>query len=891
MADAPRTGLVTGTVLGPDGQAQAGVTVRLEGSRGVESAVTADDGRFRFVFVVPDAYTVRADLEGFQPAEGQIVVSAGGRAEVELRLGEVLGEEIVVVAETPLVNRYDVTAGGTVTNQEVAAMVAEGRNFTQVVSFMPGVTNNFQSQRYYNFQPEVEGTGAGRSAFYLDGVDVSFARVGGASRLQFPSFALQEIKLESSGIGAEFSRVVGGVTSMTLRSGSNDFHGSATYYAQNQAWNESSDVVPVPQPDEIKHSYEIALGGPIVRDKLWFMVAYGDREDPGQEVLYDGKTPIDAGITYESPVAKVDWRPAPAHSISAAWVETPIRVNQYNARTADTYTAAVQELAADFLHAGWNWAISDNLLLDTHVALQSSWQTREPYEVGPIDPACTTSQPCGNHLVYTDIAAPGLPQYNGVAISLGVGEVDWPRDQVNLSLDWFKGVHDVKVGVDYQDVGYESTGTTTPEHFGRGYDRHGPGGFQGNLSPNPAQRGYLRVYLGPAPGEVSESNSEILGLFVRDRISLDRWTFNLGLRLDQQKHTTDAGVVTSDSTDVVPRVTAVYDISGDSKLLASATVGRYTYVVNMNYTAQFNETPGGKTYYRQYAWNPATQAYDILTGSVLPSQQSEVTPVDPYYKDEYTLGLDWSFHPDWVLKTKLLYWQMKDFHTNYLQYTEDGTAVRYAQQNDPDFESTREAIHLSVQRRFRDGWTVSAAYVYSNTEISTEQGTACDEQDGELLDIVDQATGIPLSRLNREGKLTTDHTHQFKLRGSYQLQLGHGHSLNLGASFWTNSGEPWTRGVLEQYQLPGGIREQVWRFQQPRGSYRIPTQKQLNLNLDWNFPLVKQVAGQLRVEVSNATNEQELVGTLGLMQTGVPQPTSLNYQRPRYYRLMASLTF
>jgi hypothetical protein len=895
FADAPRTGLVTGVVLDPDGAPMPGATVQLISDRGTETAISDEEGKFRFVFVMPGAYSARADLEGFQSPVGEIIVSAGGRAEVELQLGEVLGEEIVVVAETPLINKFDVTAGATVTQEEMAAVVAEGRNATQVMNYMPSVVNDSNSQRWYNFQPDVEGVSAGRQAYYLDGVDMSFARAGGGSRLQFPAYALQEVKLESSGIDAQYSRTVGAVTTMTLAFGTNDFHGGVTYYAQNLAWNENYTLTPTPEPDELKHSWELILSGPLVRDKLWFMVAYGDRVDPGKELLYGGTDAIDSGNTYEAPVAKLDWRPSATHSITAAYVKTPILVSWFNPTTADLYAAAFQDIGTDFTHVGWNWAISDSLLLDTHVALQGSYQERFPQVESPIDPSCSPAQPCGNDYVYMDATAGGNPQYNGMSLPLGIGSVDWPRDQFNVSVDWFTGVHDVKAGVDYQDMAWESTGTAQPLHIGGMYDPSPavPGGFRGNMSPNPAHWGRKRVFFGPGEGEVSKSEAEVLGVYIRDRIALDRWTFNLGLRFDQGEGRTDAGVLTNDSSDVAPRLAAVFDPRGDSTLLLSATAGRYYYLVNMEWSAQFNETPSGRAFFSEYDWNPATQDYDLLRRVLPPPAPGDISQVDPYSKDEFTLGLDWSFHPDWVFKTKLLYWTMNDFHTNYLQVTADGTSTHRVQINDPDFEADRQAIHLVLQRRFKNGWSVAASYVYSETEVNCQivgVGDDCARQTGELEALVDPETGIPWSRLNRDGEPVQDHPHVFKVRGSYLFNLGAGHTLNLGGFFWMSSGTPHELRTNTPFNLPGGGRENIWVFAEPRGSSRTPTQKQLNMTVGWDFPLFGQLNGNLRIEASNVTNEEVLIGIIGL-DRGTPMPTSLNYQRPRNYRLMAGLQF
>ena len=138
------------------------------------------------------------------------------------------------------------------------------------------------------------------------------------------------------------------------------------------------------------------------------------------------------------------------------------------------------------------------------------------------------------------------------------------------------------------------------------------------------------------------------------------------------------------------------------------------------------------------------------------------------------------------------------------------------------------------------------------------------------------------------GGLSPDRTHVFKLRGLYRVPLGRGHSLNLGAFLFIHSGEPWTR--TEEIEILDGA-DTVIHFTEPRGSHRNPDLKQLSLNVEWQFPIVNDLNGAIKLDVINATDEQELVGTQGLPETGEPALNSQNYQRPRYFRLMARVTF
>jgi hypothetical protein len=865
-------------VVGPDGAALPGATVRLTGGQGTVTMVTGNDGAFNFVLLNPGGYTVRADLQGFQSAEGTIAVSAGGRAEVELRLGEAIGEEILVTGEVPLVNKYNVSAGGAVGQEELNTIPTTARGAIQALAFLPGTVNDSESLRFDGYQPDIEGLTGSRAAYFVDGVDVSMPRIGGATRLQVPIYATAEVAVESSGIDAQYSRTIGGVVTMTIKSGTNDFHGELAWYGRNMDWDSNYDLTPVLQPDELKSSWEASFGGPIARDKLWFFIAYGDASSPGSDVLADG-TAVDTGATMEQTIAKLDWRPGASHSFNVGYLATPFKILGYSPQTAEPASTVTADWPGEFYNANWNWAVTDSLFMEVHAASQDQETSTVPVLEKPIDPSADPWKPAGNNHVYMDFAT-GLLW--AAAAPPGVGLVRFPRDQANVSLNWFLGPHDIKAGLDYQHVEWQQTTNTRDMAIGIGYNPDAPGGFARPL--------FFREIFNPPEGVTVTNDADSWAVFVRDRISVDRWTFNLGLRFDNQKHANDLGETLVDADVVSPRLSAVYDLRGDGRLLLSATAGRYMYQLPQNWTANFNTFPNGaRDFYNQYGWNPGTRAYDFFMFAVPPVAEA-VQQVDPHSKDEFTLGVDWSFHPDWAFKAKYLYWEQKDHATLYNQLDAQGTIVKVAEQN-PYSESQRDALHLTVQRRFKDNWMVAAAYTWSKTEGNCQEQFGGDvgcAETGEYIDVVNPDTGVPWSLENKDGPLPTDRPHVFKLRGMYRLPLGRGHSLNLGGFFFLNSGQPWNR--IEVISILGG-RDTLAHFVEPRGSQRTPDIKQLSLNLEWQFPIAKRLEAGLKVDVINVTDEQELVGTQGLSLTGEPTLVSLNYQKPRYIRLMARLTF
>jgi hypothetical protein len=876
-ADAPRVGVVTGTVFDPGGAPMPGATVQLTSDRGTESTVSDAEGGFRFAFVIPDTYTVRADLTGFQSAEGMIVVSAGGRADVVLRLSEVAADEIVVTGETPLINKFDVTGGGTVDAKEIETIVAPQRWYHSLLEYLPGTTISDQSQELY----DVEGNTGWRNNYYIDGVDASFARLGGGSTLRLPNVAVGQVQMYSTRADAEWSRSMGALTTVVVKSGTNDFHGDLSATFQNLAWNEEYDAFPQELPDDLDIRYEVAIGGPIKRDKLWFFVSAADMGILGYRVLAGGDR-VATDIELEPRVAKLDYRPSPAHSLALTATETLSYFPYYVPYFGDRYTGIGFVQGGEFATLRWSWAISDDLFLDTAASTQKTYDDRDAWFEHENDPSAPPWSPAGNNDVLYYDAITGL-MWNTAAASR-MGTVQFPRTQGNVSLNWFTGDHDVKLGLDYQDTRWRTDTWTAPFVIGLYYDPNLPGGF---VVPY-----FLREYVNPADVGGVENKSEVRALFVRDRFTVgDHWTFNLGLRLDDQTHMNDVGTEIIQSTDLAPRLTAVYDVRGDSKLLVTAGVGRYYDWIPMELTQNFNEIPQGRAEYDQYLWIAAVQDFAYHQGHFAAASNIASNTTEPAHKDEFTLGVEWALHPNWAFKANALYYEAVDQYSQEEQVLEDGT-TGFVFENIPDARQERTSVSFVVRRRFLDNWTMTASYTWSRTEGNCYNvwNTWCGHRFGKLRDVTND-DGVPLSVVNRDGYPTNHVPHVFKIRGSYLFPLGKGHTVNVGGFAQYQSGRRWQL-ITEHVDVLGT--SDVFEYLEPAGNRELDAQTQIDLNASWQFPIAGGVQGSFTLEVINVTNEQALVFVSGEAMTSGDEEaglTTFSFQPPRGVRALATLRF
>ena len=184
----------------------------------------------------------------------------------------------------------------------------------------------------------------------------------------------------------------------------------------------------------------------------------------------------------------------------------------------------------------------------------------------------------------------------------------------------------------------------------------------------------------------SRTSSETWGVFIRDRCSVgDHWTFNIGLRLDDQTHWNDSDVEIFSFTDLAPRLTAVYDVTRRLQPAHDRRAGRYYDWIPMSLTEDFNQIPQGRKEFNRVL--PGSRPPRTSTPSGARSRCGNAGDVNitPAYKDEFTLGVEWAFRRNWAFKANALYYEQKNqYDAGDPQVLEDGTeARRHVYRNNP----------------------------------------------------------------------------------------------------------------------------------------------------------------------------------------------------------------
>ncbi|MCX6563771.1 MAG: TonB-dependent receptor, partial [Candidatus Aminicenantes bacterium] len=282
LAFAIETGEIKGRVKDENGTGLPGVQITaaspsLQGTRTVRSS---KDGDFHVPLLPVGKYTLTFKLQGFNSVKQENVVVRLGMTTgltVIMPLAS-LQKEIVVTAETPLIDRTSTDTSYHLSASDLAKVPAMNRTVVDAVKFAPGVTGvrmNTRRGTATEGQPSFRGEGEEGNTWIVDGLAISGVRLKDSGvRLNYDS--LDEIQVISDPFSPEFGSAFGGIINMVTKSGSNEFRGEASLVFMNKNLQASrqSQLSILSEPDYFSNgNWYLDLGGPILKDKLWFFLS------------------------------------------------------------------------------------------------------------------------------------------------------------------------------------------------------------------------------------------------------------------------------------------------------------------------------------------------------------------------------------------------------------------------------------------------------------------------------------------------------------------------------------------------------------------------------------------------------------------------------------------
>jgi len=347
------TGRIIGNVHDQTGAAVAGANLTItDVQRGTVRNITTDDsGGFVVSNLTPGTYTVRAEAKGFRTVQREgilIEVASDVPLDIAVSPGDVK-ETVVVTSEVPLVNTISSVLGGTLSNQEINDLPLNGRNYENLLQLRPGV------MRYPGggfSTTSANGLRAEDNAYFVEGLFnsepysgqaiINGAGIAGDSATILPIDAIQEFNVQQNA-PAEYGWKPGAVVNVGLKSGTNHIHGTAFAFGRDGVMDARNffNTAPNPKLGRTLEQFGGSVGGPIIKDKVFFFGAY-----EGQ--LYDVGNSY-GGVASPSMLANL---PAPASANCLVLSSSVDCANSIPNAIADLFAAGIPISNASQLISG-----------------------------------------------------------------------------------------------------------------------------------------------------------------------------------------------------------------------------------------------------------------------------------------------------------------------------------------------------------------------------------------------------------------------------------------------------------------------------------------------------------------------------------------------------------
>src|SRR5215468_5489945 len=347
-------GSIEGTIIDPSSAVVAGALLKARNVHTSATFVAAsnESGLFEFPVLPAGTYELTVNCAGFAALiQKDVLVTVDARINLVLTLSLASKEESIVVSGgTPIVETTRSRVSTTVDSRSISELPVNGRNFNDFVLLTPGVTRDartgmasFAGQRSMN-SLLVDGTDDNQTFFGLP-----MGSAGENAPYQFSLAVVQEFQVNSNAYSAELGRAGAGVINVVTKSGTNDLHGTVYWYFRDKSLNTNDAVNKLngrPKSPYHFNQFGATLGGPLHRNRLFFLVSYdGQRSTIQNSVFLNlpasftfSTDPVVAGFqqnaltylaarsaswnrTFDQNVSfiRLDWQMNPSHFLTGRW--------------------------------------------------------------------------------------------------------------------------------------------------------------------------------------------------------------------------------------------------------------------------------------------------------------------------------------------------------------------------------------------------------------------------------------------------------------------------------------------------------------------------------------------------------------------------------------------
>jgi outer membrane receptor protein involved in Fe transport len=917
---AQTTGALAGKVVDATGGIMPGLTVVLSGPsmQGTQSVTTDPNGMFRFRNVPPGTgYTISVKATNFKETKLdnlQVFLGQEGTLKVVMTPAS-MTETIVVNAGSPLIDVTQTTIGMNITSAQFMALPGL-RAFQQLTVLAPTVSLEMgQHDSRLGSSPTVGAASAPENNYIIDGLSATDPRYGTSGANVTMNF-ISEVQVMTGGYQAEYGRSTGGVFNVITKSGGNQFSGDVFTYLQNKSW--SPENVAYRQNKELltyanrdgNADFGGSLGGPIIKDKLWFFGAY----DPSLRTTYLGGQlengqPVPAGArdyTRNSGMysGKITWTPKTGSTfVFTTFGDPTVRDGWLTNPNADESSALRTEKTGSYNFGGRYTSM-----------LRPSWafeiSAGRHGQRSDLDPSTDIGRTVPRQVDETI----GGYEHGGFQRSQRDTAT---RDAFVAKFTNIFGKHELRYGYDFERNNYNGDlAETWYRYFGT----------------------YIQERAYSVKGQGTTLNT---ALFVQDNWRLaSNLQLNAGLRYETQRLNSANQVAIAGKSDAeactvngecrkvngltlqghwAPRIGMVWDPlkNGRSKIYGSW--GRYFEAMPLNIniraingesyviTKYTNPQPTTSENWYNPTGNPlsinGTWSVDRVTSLTV------TTPLDEnlktQFQDEYVFGGEYQFGDYWTAGARYVHRQLSRIVEDIGTFTDPTDPIAltgYVIGNPgegffgaPFDKPVRnfDSVELTLQRRLHKNWQVYSSFVYAKAKGNHEglYMSGYDQLDPNINALYDIPSFLP----NSDGGMRASKPYQFKVHGSYLFNWG----LTVSEGFVLSAGVPIS---AQGPEIVNGYGDGVI-FLLPRGSEgRTDMFWNFDLHLDYRLPFLnknnpRQIS--LVLDVLNLFNrhgvmevDQDYIweGMDGIEAWEVPSNLDA-YGNPKYNPSLANSTF
>jgi hypothetical protein len=919
-----RTGNIYGKAVDENNQPLPGVTMTLTSDLiGEMSFITTARGVYRFLSLSPGTYTIKAELSGFNTMTREAIVQTGGNVTIDFTLQpQSLQEEVTVTAASPVVDTKKTTISMNMTVEELQS-IPTARDPWVILELTPGVVvdraNVGGSESGQQSNMVSRGIGRGATNWNLDGIDATDQVSVGASSQYYDFDAFDEIQIQTAATDIT-SFTAGAQVNLVTKRGGNKLQGGGRFYWAGEALqgeNTPADFDLEANKTSAVLESGLNLGGPIIRNKVWFWMGGG----------YQNINVVDvAGVDIVTKIYNFEIKLNT--QLGKHRLETFFNFTD-NPKDGRVASSAIDAYESRYKQSGPKpiFKIQDEISVNENLffSLKGSYAgfgfKLDP--IGGYDALCYRDQATGRYSgTYRYGSDYGRTQLFGQAMGV-------------LFADNFLGTsHEMKFGAEFKHSFGERDRTYVPYYL-----------YYRDIEALTTYRTYIY-----RPKANYDYRINRFGVFFQDTVDLSsRLTLLASLRFDRQwSYTLDVSVGGSNVSwagdfnlppveiagrdhNVIwntfsPRLGLIYKLTADGKTTAKLNFGIYGDRYDSGFVSGLVSTYG----YSYFTWKDLNGDMDVQDGEVSSGRfRDSVSDLDPeqlFDSDmtspktlEMTAGVERELFENVAVGGTFIY--RKNYNTYWtLNYVSENGQMRLPTPDDwvtggyipaewggypwyeyrdgisyetddftfnrPDYYERFISFELSFKKRFSRSspWLINGSFSFQDwrrfypTRASYNDPTNVEQLDGEYAGYTSSSSGATEQSMNPRWMAKLGFAYQFPYR------------INLGGTLVARDGFISRERYIDYDVERNEIEDNPSVYAGPYGSHRLPTFFLLNLRLDKTFAIGEKLALTIAIDAFNIFNANTTLSHEDIVSRDTYQQI-FQYISPRIFRIGARFRF